>query len=56
MMRLLIIGLLDGQVGAAGQIAIERGAKVLHTAGCLRRTRGFARRAKRRPGHGRCQA
>lgn len=29
-MRLLIIGTLDGQVGAASQIAIKRGAKVNH--------------------------
>ncbi|MBI4969262.1 MAG: sigma-54-dependent Fis family transcriptional regulator [Rhodospirillales bacterium] len=29
-MRLLIIGSLDGQIGAASQIAIARGAKVLH--------------------------
>ncbi|HEY9163440.1 MAG TPA: sigma-54 dependent transcriptional regulator [Magnetovibrio sp.] len=29
-MRLLIIGTLDGQVGAASQIALKRGAKVSH--------------------------
>ncbi|WP_417460353.1 sigma-54-dependent transcriptional regulator [Kordiimonas sp.] len=29
-MRLLIVGTLDGQLGAASQIAIERGAKVTH--------------------------
>jgi len=29
-MRLLIIGSLDGQIGAASQIAIQRGAKVAH--------------------------
>ncbi|MBF0562806.1 MAG: sigma-54-dependent Fis family transcriptional regulator [Alphaproteobacteria bacterium] len=29
-MRLLIIGSLDGQIGAASRIAIDRGAKVLH--------------------------
>ena len=29
-MRLLIIGSLDGQIGAASRIAIERGAKVRH--------------------------
>jgi two-component system response regulator FlrC len=28
-MRLLIIGSLDGQIGAAGQIALKRGAKVM---------------------------
>jgi DNA-binding NtrC family response regulator len=31
-MRLLIIGSLDGQIGAASKIAIARGAKVLHAA------------------------
>ena len=30
-MRLLIIGSMDGQIGAASKIAIERGAKVSHT-------------------------
>ena len=29
-MRLLIIGSLNGQIGAASQIAIERGATVAH--------------------------
>ncbi|HIJ39425.1 MAG TPA: sigma-54-dependent Fis family transcriptional regulator, partial [Rhodospirillaceae bacterium] len=29
-MQLLIIGSLDGQVGAASQIAMSRGAKVAH--------------------------
>lgn len=29
-MRLLIVGTLDGQLGAASQIAMERGAKVTH--------------------------
>ncbi|GAB6054635.1 sigma-54 dependent transcriptional regulator [Magnetospira thiophila] len=29
-MRLLIVGTLDGQIGAASQIAIQRGAKVTH--------------------------
>ncbi|MCK5547334.1 MAG: sigma-54-dependent Fis family transcriptional regulator, partial [Rhodospirillaceae bacterium] len=29
-MRLLIIGTLDGQVGAASQIALKQGAKVQH--------------------------
>ncbi|MCK4938735.1 MAG: sigma-54-dependent Fis family transcriptional regulator, partial [Rhodospirillaceae bacterium] len=29
-MRLLIIGTLDGQVGAASQIALAQGAKVQH--------------------------
>ena len=30
-MRLLIIGSMDGQIGAASKIAIDRGAKVSHT-------------------------
>jgi two-component system, response regulator FlrC len=29
-MRLLIIGILDGHIGAASRIALERGSKVLH--------------------------
>lgn len=29
-MRLLIIGILNGHIGAASRIAIERGATVLH--------------------------
>ena len=29
-MQVLIIGSLDGQIGAASRIAIKRGAKVLH--------------------------
>ena len=29
-MRLLIVGTLDGQLGAASQIAMERGAQVTH--------------------------
>ena len=29
-MKLLIIGALNGQLGAASQIAMARGAKVLH--------------------------
>ena len=29
-MRLLIIGALSGQIGAASQIAVSRGAKVSH--------------------------
>ncbi|MBV1901616.1 MAG: sigma-54 dependent transcriptional regulator [Kordiimonadaceae bacterium] len=44
-MRLLIVGTLDGQLGAASQIAMDRGAKVTHapdvdTALALLRTRG----------------
>ncbi|MBL4836226.1 MAG: sigma-54-dependent Fis family transcriptional regulator [Kordiimonadaceae bacterium] len=44
-MRLLIVGTLDGQLGAASQIAMDRGAKVIHaqdvdTALALLRTRG----------------
>jgi len=44
-MRLLIVGTLDGQLGAASQIAMERGAKVTHapdvdTALTLLRSRG----------------
>ncbi|TNE66681.1 MAG: sigma-54-dependent Fis family transcriptional regulator [Alphaproteobacteria bacterium] len=44
-MRLLIVGTLDGQLGAASQIAMERGAKVTHapdidTALNILRTRG----------------
>ncbi|MCJ9429557.1 sigma-54-dependent transcriptional regulator [Kordiimonas marina] len=44
-MRLLIVGTLDGQLGAASQIAMERGAKVTHapdieTAFNILRTRG----------------
>ena len=31
-MRLLIIGTLDGQIGAAGQIAIKKGGSVFHAA------------------------
>lgn len=30
-MKILIIGTLNGQVGAASKIAVERGAKVIHT-------------------------
>lgn len=30
-MKILIVGTLNGQVGAASQIAIKRGAKVIHT-------------------------
>ena len=29
-MRLLIVGSMDGQIGAASKIAIDRGAKVTH--------------------------
>ena len=29
-MRLLLIGSLDGQIGAAGQIAIKKGGSVAH--------------------------
>ena len=29
-MRLMIIGSLDGQIGAASKIAMQRGAKVAH--------------------------
>ncbi len=32
-MRLLILGSLEGQIGAASQIAIQRGAKVIHADG-----------------------
>ncbi|NVJ70778.1 MAG: sigma-54-dependent Fis family transcriptional regulator [Alphaproteobacteria bacterium] len=44
-MRLLIVGTLDGQLGAASQIAIERGAQVTHapdadSALAILRTRG----------------
>jgi len=44
-MRLLIVGTLEGQLGAASQIAMERGAKVTHapdvdTALAILRTRG----------------
>jgi DNA-binding NtrC family response regulator len=44
-MRLLIVGTLDGQLGAASQIAIERGAQVTHapeteTALAILRSRG----------------
>jgi len=31
-MKILIVGTLNGQVGAASQIAVKRGAKVIHTA------------------------
>lgn len=30
-MKILIVGTLNGQVGAASQIAVKRGAKVIHT-------------------------
>ncbi len=30
-MKILIVGTLNGQVGAASQIAVQRGAKVIHT-------------------------
>jgi two-component system response regulator FlrC len=44
-MRLLIVGTMDGQLGAASQIAMERGAKVTHapdseTALAILRSRG----------------
>jgi two-component system, response regulator FlrC len=32
-MKILIVGTLNGQVGAASQIAVKRGAKVIHTDG-----------------------
>ncbi len=32
-MRLLIVGGLNGQIGAATKIAMDRGAKVTHAAG-----------------------
>ena len=33
-MRLLIVGSLDGQMGAASKIALGRGAKVVHVGDC----------------------
>ena len=34
-MRLLIIGAMSGQIGAASQIAVNRGAQVAHAIDCV---------------------
>ncbi len=52
-MRLLIIGALDGQIGAASQIAMAQGARVVHVDTVDRGARGAALGPGRRPGDGR---
>ena len=48
-MRLLIIGSLAGQIGAASRIAINRGAKVLHAEDLAGGVAVPALRRRRRP-------
>ena len=49
-MRLLIVGGLQGQIGAATKIAMDRGAKVTHAGDIEQALASSARRQRRRPG------
>ena len=51
-MRLLIVGGLQGQIGAATKIAMDRGAKVTHAADIDQAMAALRSGARRRPGDG----